>query len=86
MRDMLAGLPVRHSRRRRESSPVFVAAFLPVILAEGGNPECGLGLDSRGGHENDGGERPMRERVRGLGLVGGGQVGREGGPPPSAIE
>ena len=39
---------------RRESSPVLVAAFLPVILAEGGNPECGLGLDSRGGHENDG--------------------------------
>ncbi len=51
--------PRRHSHRRWESSPVFVAAFLPSFSPAGGNPECGLGLDSRGGHENDGGERPM---------------------------
>ena len=35
----------------------WMLAGLPsVILTEGGKPECGLGLDSRGGHENDGGE------------------------------
>ncbi len=62
--------PRRHSHRRWESSPVPSPNLLggkpapfssqkytslpAVILAEGGNPECGLGLDSRGGHENDG--------------------------------
>ena len=41
------GKPAPFSSQKYTSLPA-------VILAEGGNPECGLGLDSRGGHENDG--------------------------------
>ncbi len=51
MRDMLAGLPVRHSHRRWESRLVFSAGFPPDGW------EGREGLDSRGGPENDGGER-----------------------------
>ena len=51
------------------------AALPAVILAEGGNPECGLGLDSRGGHENDGGEGGADE---------GGPSGSRGGASPPA--
>ena len=48
--------PLRHSHQQAGIQSCFCRCFSPVILAEGGNPECGLGLDSRGGHENDGGE------------------------------
>ncbi len=44
---------------RRSEKEGRTGCSLPSLLSfspAGGNPECGLGLDSRVGHENDGGE------------------------------
>ena len=73
----LPGNPVlsHPSTRQAGNPPPLIpknTQHLPaVILAEGGNPECGPGLDSRGGHENDGGGREADEG--GAWLMGGGR-------------